>query len=206
MDVHRQPWIADAPADEGGVKHQRLDEPVVRSPQNPVTVRFFHPSGRIGAGVDQDEAVHPVHQQGQLTGQHRNQHRLRILLGIHLHIGDEPAGKPLGAGNILYFLRLQGHNIFEDFFHHFVFDETIDEKQHGVPPADKDLPGDHIKTFLHAQQGFHVIGAAGKRQIRHRCSPLFIKSLYSVPAWRTDYYVLMKESRQSCADTSFMLY
>ena len=61
--LHMKIRAADPAADQCRVDYYRLHKSILGSPKHLILIRFLHPSGRIGSGIDQHSLFITVHQQ-----------------------------------------------------------------------------------------------------------------------------------------------
>ena len=104
MDLHRQPWVTNPSADQGGVEHQCLHKPVPGAAQHPVIVRLPDTTDGVGPGIDENRLPVPVNQQCHRSRQHLRTDLFHLRGGFYLHIRDKTAGKILCPRQILHIL------------------------------------------------------------------------------------------------------
>ena len=132
----------------------------MRTPQNPIGVRFFNAANRIGAGVDEKNLRQSFHHQRNLAAEHLRHNGVGILpliLYIHFHIRNETGSKRIGSQNGVHLFRRQRHKEFQDLFQNVILGEAVNKKQAGVPSANCDRPGNDVEIFLDTQPLFQMI-------------------------------------------------
>lgn len=141
--------VPHPPPDQGGVDDQGLGEAILRPPGDPFQGGLIHRPGRVGPAVDDDGGGHAVDQERGRTGQDRVDHLVQKVGGLHLevveppvHDGPERVRGQLSGRHLLKLLEHPGEDVFA---------EAVHEDEGGFPPADLDLPDDHVKVGLHSE-------------------------------------------------------
>ena len=142
--LHGQVGIPDAAAQHGHVGHHRLNESVMRAPEDLAVRRLSHAAAGILLGVDQRRAGQPLHHQQAFAHQHGGDDVIPVIADVHLHKGHIAVRELLHLRQALHRLRLErqpeGPHPLQD----GVPAEAVDDPEPGPPAAHIQVPTYHV--------------------------------------------------------------